>query len=324
MDKKLLIPLLLAVSAACTSELEYIPLNVQPQIVMNSLMTVGEEEHSVYLSLSRLDRVEGIQGDAQVQCFVDGSLAATAREVPTDQYQRLFVFKADLHEGDSVRLVATAGEYSASAGVVVPSAPVLEAVDTLPGIDGSLDFRIAMKDNGQGTDYYSIGIFTNIRIEFYNEGVLVATDFYRHRCSLDTSGDLILSEDNIASSNLGDLDLDFGTPNFYGAFLDNQFELGSVVLKPSIGRYEIDAFYYFPPMIPYDEVAVNPMLSVELSHIQPRHYYYLKALNSLESGTTDLALEDVSVPDNVEGGMGFVGISNTAVRNFELPTWNVE
>lgn len=51
MDKKFLILFLLA-ATACVTEMEYKPISSGNQIIMNSLMSVGDEQHVVFLALS--------------------------------------------------------------------------------------------------------------------------------------------------------------------------------------------------------------------------------------------------------------------------------
>ena len=38
----------------------------------------------------------------------------------------------------------------------------------------------------------------------------------------------------------------------------------------------------------------------------------------MEGGSSDLVLEDVAIPSNVEGGIGFVGVSNSVSQEFKL------
>lgn len=180
-------------------------------------------------------------------------------------------------------------------------------------------FRIRMTDKTPGADYYSLSIICTSQIELYREGVLLGTEQFVRVCPLDTGDDLILSEDGIAAANMDSM-IDIGTPNYYGAFFDSQFDCRSVTLRPKVDKWEMNS-WYLTSFIPYDSCYVRPTLKVELSHIDVRHYYYLKALNSLESGSSDLVLEEVAIPSNVEGGIGFVGVSNSVSREFSLPPY---
>ena len=319
MDKKLLTAILALIAATGRmNDLAYTPRDTEPMLVMNSLMTAGDASHEVWLGLSRPGTVDTLKGAASVRYSINGSAYAAAVEQEGRQRLRRFVFAGPLSPGDRVRLEAASGSYGASAEVTVPSLPVLGDIDTLSVGDSAarqLAFRIRMTDKTPGADYYSLGIICNSQIEFFKTGASVGTAEFSRLCPLDTGEDLVLSEENIAAANMDSM-FDIGTPNRFGAFFDSQFDCASVVLKPKVNKWELRS-WYVETFLDYDSVYVKPVLRVDLSHIDVRHYYYLKALNSLESGTSDLVLEEIAIPDNVDGGIGFVGISNTVSR--ELP-----
>ena len=322
MDKKLLILLLALGLAGCVNDMPYTPKDTKPLLVMNSLLSVGEATHDVWLGVSKPGCVDTLTGEVDVRCFINGSLAATAVEQPGRQRLRRFSFPAALAEGDKVRLVASNDSFIASADVTVQSPPVLKSVDTLTVGDPEaqqLAFRIGMADKTPGADYYSLAITCTSQIEMYREGVLLGTEEFVRLCPLDTGDDLILSEDNIAAANMDSM-FDVGTPNLYGAFFDSQFDCGSVTLRPKVDKWQMNS-WYLTSFVPYDSCYVRPTLKVAVSHIDVRHYYYLKALNSLD-GSSDLVLEEIAIPNNIEGGIGFVGVSNSAFQEFALPPYS--
>ena len=319
MDKKLLILLSLLVAAGCVNDMSYTPQDTEPQLVMNSLLTVGDASHEVWLGVSKPGCVDTLKGDVDLRCYINGSLAATAAEQPGRQRLRRFAFAAGFAAGDKVRLEAKSGSYSAGASFTVPTEPVLNRIDTVSVGDSAtrqMAFRINMTDRSAGADYYSLGIICTSTIELYKDNVLLETAEFVRLCPLDTGDDLILSEEGIAAANMDDM-FDVGTPNYCGAFFDSQFDCKSVTLRPKVDQWEFNS-WYLNSFVPYDSCYVKPVVKVALSHIDVRHYYYYKALNSLESGTSDHLLEDVSIPNNIEGGIGFVGISNTVSQEFEL------
>ena len=330
MDKKLLIlPLLLAL-AGCVNDMPYTPRNTEPLLIMNSLITVDSDEHEVWIGVSKPGCVDTLTGDAAVHCHINDHMGVVATEKPGRQGLRRFVFSAPLKPGDKLDLELLvekkrSGETvskKASASVTVPSAPELGGIDTLTVGDSAsrqLAFRIRMTDKTPGADYYSLAITCTSEIELYREGVLLGTEQFVRRCPLDTGDDLILSEDGIAAANMDSM-FDIGTPNYYGAFFDSQFDCSSVTLRPKVDKSQLNS-WYLTGFVPYDSCYVRPTLKVELSHIDVRHYYYLKALNSLEGGASDLVLEDVAIPSNVEGGIGFVGVSNSVSQEFSLPPY---
>ena len=321
MDKKLLILLLALGLAGCVNDMPYTPKDTKPLLVMNSLLSVGEATHEVWLGVSKPGCVDTLTGTVSVHCHI-GTSAINATEMPGRQRLRRFVFSAPFSPGDELLIEALVGKNKATATVKVPSAPLLKSVDTLTVGDPEaqqLAFRIGMSDNAPGADYYSLAITCTSQIEMYREGVLLGTEEFVRLCPLDTGDDLILSEDNIAAANMDSM-FDVGTPNLYGAFFDSQFDCGSVTLRPKVDKWQMNS-WYLTNFVPYDSCYVRPMLKVAVSHIDVRHYYYLKALNSLE-GSSDLVLEEIAIPNNIEGGIGFVGVSNTASQEFALPPYS--
>ena len=319
MDKKLLILLLLPLLAGCLNDMPYTPEDTEPQLVMNALLTVGEDSHEVWLGLSKPGCVDTLTGVASVHCHINGSVGVNAIEAPGQQRLRRFVFSAPFSPGDEILLEAFAGRRKARATVTVPQVPVLKSIDTLTVGDSAsrqLAFRIGISDSTPGADYYSLGIFSVAQLELFYKDTPVGTVQSRSRCSMDTGDDLILSEEGIAAANMDSI-FEFGTPNYYGAFFDSQFDCSSAVLKPKVSTRDMD-WWLFGEAPVFDSIYVHPSLRVELSHISVRHYYYLKALNSIKGGSSDLVLEEVAVPDNVEGGLGFVGISNTVASDLDL------
>ena len=322
MDKKLLILLLALGLTGCLNDLPYTPKDTAPQLVMNSLISVGEDSSEVWLGLSKPGCVDTLTGGVSVHCHINGHTAVNAWERPGRQRLRRFVFSAPFAPGDEIMIEAFVGSKKVRASVTVPTPPVLKSIDTLSVGDSAarqLAFRIKMSDSTPGADYYSLAISCTSQIEMYREGVLLGTEEFVRLCPLDTGDDLILSEDGIAAANMDSM-FDIGSPNYYGAFFDSQFDCKSVTLRPRVDKWELNS-WYLTSFVPYDSTYVKPTLKVSLSHIDGRHYYYLKALNTLESGS-DLVLEDVAIPNNVVGGIGFVGISNTVSQEFALPPYS--
>ena len=333
MDKKFLILFLLA-ATACVTEMEYKPISSGNQIIMNSLMSVGDEQHVVFLALSTPGSVEKITGGAGVECYINGDLVVTATEYNVNLWpgtlncMRAFAFEAEFKAGDEVEIVAEAGGHKISSTVVVPSQAVLGKVDTLTVNDDDesyLSFSVNMSDKGPNEDYYEINIKHKAEIELYKEGVLIGTQNYLDYCWIDCSDDIILSEGNIASDDFTET-FTWGSQNYYGAFADRQFNGKDVVLKPKVNKTDFEiVINYSINGEKADSIYIKPSAIVTVSHIQGRHYYYLKALNEIMSGSfADLSLEQISIPDNVKGGIGFVGIGNPASVEIKLPSGEIK
>ena len=332
---------------SCENEMEYHPVSSGDEIILNALLDASQTGHDVMVGLSHIGWVGEAPGSS-LECSVNGRRVPVFRADSTswpnpDSYARassynmsVFHFDSALKEGDEVRLEASCGGRKASASVVVPAPAIMRGVDTLSVSEYSADyesyrysmgFRVNMTDVSPDEDFYSLEISVDREIALKDSlGNEVASFAASTYCTMDTSDDIILSDGNIAASENTDL-FDLNTPNTYGAFQDLEFNGSNVTLKPKIAMYYIgqyiDFWYYLTKLGEEREKVslgeVSSRLVVKLSHISRRHYYYLKALNTLRGGDADLALEDVSIPDNVEGGIGFVGVSNPVRSSFDLP-----
>lgn len=339
--------LFLLVPAACENPLDYTPADTSSKLIVNALLEVGAETHAVYLGISEPDCLDTIK-NGTVACYVNGvkvadAVHADAREWPKphyaylgsgsayDSYMDPFIFEADFREGDEVRIEATAnnGAYKASATVIVPSRPVMGKVtmeEKVRHIEGDYEYKVSVlsvpiEDVSPEPDYYSIALRFNYTIDGYDEGLYVTTEKDWYYLDMDTSEDIILSEDNVVSSRLeGDL-FDIGSPNVFGAFLDGQFNGGAAVLHPSVY-----SDYLWIRSLEMESIAdyihVSRSMTVMLCHIPERQYYYYKALNGFLGSGSDLALEDISIPDNVDGGIGFVGIAYPVFQEIELQPYS--
>lgn len=332
---------------SCENEMEYHPVSSGDEIILNALLDASQTGHDVMVGLSHIGGVGEAPGSS-LECSVNGRRVPVFRADSTswpnaDSYARasrynmsVFHFDSALKEGDEVRLEASCGGRKASASVVVPAPAIMKGVDTLSVSEYDTDygyyqfamgFRVNMTDVSPDEDFYSLEISVDREIALKDSlGNEVASFAASTYCTMDTSDDIILSDGNIAASENTDL-FDLNTPNTYGAFQDLEFNGSNVTLKPKIAMYYIgqyiDFWYYLTKLGEEREKVslgeVSSRLVVKLSHISRRHYYYLKALNTLRGGDADLALEDVSIPDNVEGGIGFVGVSNPVRSSFDLP-----
>ena len=72
MDKKLLILLLALGLTGCLNDLPYTPKDTAPQLVMNSLISVGEDSSEVWLGLSKPGCVDTLTGGVSVHCHING------------------------------------------------------------------------------------------------------------------------------------------------------------------------------------------------------------------------------------------------------------
>ena len=105
--------------------------------------------------------------------------------------------------------------------------------------------------------------------------------------------------------------------NKYNIFNDNTFRNSYATLKVYTPLYQdyypIEGHYY-------DHISRKQTITVRLLSITEAEYRYLKALNCLDDGDYDNTLmEPISLPCNVIGGLGFVGVCSESRVIIELP-----
>lgn len=91
--------------------------------------------------------------------------------------------------------------------------------------------------------------------------------------------------------------------NVYGVFDDSRFKNSPYTMTVYVPRYIFQSYDG-----PYPSAKVD--IIVHLLSITESEYYYLKALNLIDSDAFDDTINDpIKYPSNVHGGTGIVGIS---------------
>ena len=337
MKKILYILIAAGLLAACDNPMDFKPADKDDELVMNALLDAGEHTHYVTLSVSGTEFVRSVN-NAVLRCYVNGTKVATVTEFLEEEndysytrFRRVMSFNADFKAGDVVRLEAEAeGKFSAWNEQVVPDTPVLVSVDTTTvekHTDNSsatgMRFDTRLENTQSGEDFYRMAVYLRRDCTFYDEDDHnLGRNVKDYVCNLDVDNDPILSDGYIGNDE--GLGLELGTYNFYGAFTDSQFDGASATLRPIIYPGSSYQYGYYPSYdIPVDtrKVKTDLYAIASVQSISKTHYLYLKAMNNLRGGSDDLALEDIQIPDNVEGGIGFVGLSNSSAKTFFLGSW---
>ena len=312
---------------ACTNPLEYKPADTADELVVNCLMDTGQTSHLAQLSVSTTQYVRPVQ-EATLRCYINGALIVETSEIEDIPWYggdngRGISFDASLRAGDVVRLeVEAEGRFRAWNEQTVPEAPLLGPVDTA---------RIKHKDEEyfrfdvrldeafpEEEEYFRLVIEDHTDAVYYDEdGNEIGRASHSWMRPMHVDDDPILGDGHIASDS-GDFNLEIGTPNEYGVFSDALFAGSQARLRPQV---ETQIFGSVPPLLEgTTSISIDSYAVVRVMSLSQRYYYYLKALNMLKSDTSDLALEGVQIPDNVEGGIGFVGLSNSRTAVFGLGT----
>jgi len=333
MRKTLPLCLLLSFAVSCYEEV-VIPVGEgEPVLVMNAQMNNLEEEHQVLLSVSHLGKVEPLRG-AEVEVYVNGAFVAEAAEI-SDPYAysaSRYAFKADFHPGDEILLSARKDAFSASSTAVVPAAAPISSVDTssvqmafMNDLWEYVQLKARFKDL-PGSSWYGVDCVTVDSCDYLDEnGVpipgLSVYGIVEH-ANLETGFDPVISE-GAGKTAGGDLTSLFAVQNSYHCFSDDPIAGQECTL-----RVLVEPYYYYLSEYYYEVVSTREMSEEEwhLLYSYPRHvrrecrfrlrsmdfsqYRYLKALSNLETfgGEISFLVEPTTLPSNVEGGLGFVGV----------------
>ena len=329
MKKSFLILVVLALLAsACTNPLA-IDFDQKPEIlVMNSMLSTEEYYHYVRLSISRLDETFALI-DAQVDCYVNGELVAHAEGMP--EYYReseigSYMFQADFHPGDEIRLEARKDALHASATVTVPQPAAIIAVDTVSIAQSpyypreedpvALSCKLHLQDiPGQSNWFRLVALFEET---FYMDGW---TKKKQKRINFGFDQDPILADGHPSQqsrNSFSEVFDAFSTPNTFLSFRDTAFADG--IGEPEI-HIPYTAFTAFDDLIFYGMNVQKAEKSVRfvLFSISREEYDYLEQVAKSRIRALGALSEPTHIPSNVEGGLGFVSVSSASTHVITLP-----
>lgn len=331
MKKFFVIVMSTALFAACDNPLEYKPENKADELIVNAFLDAGETSHLVQIAVSSTEYVRPVE-KAELRFFVNGELKAGTSEFEEigwygDTAGKGMRFEASFKAGDVLRLEVDAdGRFSAYNEQVVPPAPTVPGIDTVRVMQTTkegysaeyLRFDYKVSDTEAEENYFRIKIEGYASAIFYDkDDKELERDSRKWMSSLRIDNDPILNGGYIDSGD-GGFGLELGTRNTYCVFSDMQFSGASVTLRPMVYANSFVAL----PAIPEgtESAIVDNYAIATIQSLPQRYFYYMKALNMLQDGSDDLALEDVQIADNVEGGIGFVGVSNSVSKSFWMGT----
>ena len=339
-----------AIAAAACTTTEYLEVdNLDPVLVINAQMTSGEDVHIIHLSSSSRSMVSPVpEGSVTVSINSGAPIAAvyTPREEGYEDFSSSrFSFTDKLNPGDVVEVTASNGALTAKAKVTVPDEPNLIDVEYNHDVkhgngassilgddeymhwwpyaepnpyDGNAwhEIKIRFKDIPHADSYYRVRVF--LQTELITPEGIDKQDGY---LGMDTSSEPVLSP--ASSSENGILDMIAEDSNSYCVFNDAMFQDKEYTLKLYFQEYQVmysrkyhdyDTGYYdeetglwVEPDLP-EGWTYKASILVRLYSISQDQYIYLKALDLDDLGI--LFSEPVSIPTNVEGGMGFVNVDS--------------
>ncbi len=351
------LPYILAASLAllaCTNT-EYLDFEeIDPALVINAQMTSGEDIHDIHLSISKRSRITPATGGSLSVSISGAAPQALTGTEPEYGNSVIFPFEKALKSGDVLVINASCDGMKASCTVTVPDAPDVRDVSLEEDVPhatassgGIFDFgntgvydpdwegypfspdawhllQIKLQDAPGRDGYYRLSLFveTTLTDRDGNSEIL-----YQAPVRPDIKSEPVLSP--ASSGSGGFFDELFSDSNSMMIFTDELFKDKEYTLKLYIPEYDLLYYRKYEGEWIWDEEAGEYRKQTELpegcsysacivarvhsmSHDQ---YIYLKAL-----GLDDLSFlfsEPVSIPSNVEGGMGFAAVD--AVQEFRIP-----
>lgn len=314
----------------------------------NSIGRINEATLSLYVNDKQVESPQAISPEeyyGNMQNQIDkGQYEALLKNMRF----KIFHLTARFQPGDNIRLEATAEgrKYHVSSQVTVPRPIQSLRVDTCTALIrqwGSMrahrQYRITLEDLPNEKNYYRLEIVNNkdfrcviympsedengdyIKDENGNFIYTITKDTvvnYRYT-ELINREDVILTDGHVTSSD-DDENAMFPTniENKYSIFTDNRFTNSSATLKVYTPLY--DDNYDILRSLNYTRCYLKQTITVRLLSLPETYYRYLKALNCMDDEDYDEALmEPISLPSNVEGGLGFVGISSEIQYTIDIP-----
>ena len=326
-------PLILLViilsTVSCENELPFNIKDNPPKLVMNAFINADSLTNVLFLNLTGKDNSTHIE-NATVEVRVNGQIRETLRPLPpeTDYDQQCrFNMNGTFSPGDVVRIDALTddGKYHAWAEVTVPQRlDEIENIDTLTVpltqngfTQDYMRYKITFRDRPNEENYYRIVVDKQLTLWGYNheEG---GEDYIYWTRQLGYSfigrEDVVLTDGQPSTGDDEDNGLFDTAKNIYGVFDDSRFRNSS---------YTMTVYNNTKIETGSDSGYFSGMdVIIRLMSITETEYYYLKALNLVDSDVYDETInEPIRYPSNVHGGTGMVGISTEVSKKVRIRTW---
>lgn len=322
----LLVSLTTLLIVACENELPHKLKEKPPKLIMNALINSDSLNNTLFLNMSHQSLL-GDVADATVEVRVNGKLRETAQLLPkmtNDETGKRFRITTAFAPSDIVRIDATTtdGKHHAWAETTVPSPLTIERLDTIStriryngSLRNVLRYRLTFVDRPKEKNFYRLVIEQHLTecIALYES---------QSDTTIHSKSTRIISGDDIA---LSDGQLDMGnsnslfekSTNIYGIFDDSRLGNSAYTMTAYTDRYNMGQ-YAFDDLIKWMETDIY----VRLLSISETEYYYLRALNIIDSDIYDTTMmEPIKFASNVNGGLGIVSISAETSAKVSLPKY---
>lgn len=322
MKKSLLLIIAFFTLASCTTEIPLDYGNEAPRLILNALLDAQKQENKIVVSLTGRNQVTYVT-DARIKVFVNDELIEeltaanyneTIREVSSGYYLSTTLFVPE----DKIKIEASTadGRFKAWGEALVPSSVAIERVDTTSVLITTpfdtqrfIKLKVTFMDNANVDNYYRIAVERIQTVEAVssntdNDTIAVVSSVER----LISREDLVLTDGRPTPMDSKNI---FDSPeNKYGVFDDSRIE-GRYTMSVSTEYYPYGQNLYYGVYENLKDIKnVKTKILVHLLGISKGEYYYLRALNLLDSDNSNGPFnEAVKLPTNIIGGIGIVGIS---------------
>ena len=325
--------------AACERYI-YLDIGKEPEIIASGFLSTTDSVHTVIVTkTSTPEKKIATVNEARLQGCVNGRLAGETDSLSEyasyfSEKIRKMEFKASFNPGDVVRIVIEADGLQAEVQEKVPSRMPLLSVDTtsvfLRSGDNTLYRRIEHKINIK--DLPGEDNFCRLTMSFTGNAVVdeilgtesqedspeVGTELNRisKDIEFDNSYEPVL---NKRIDIAGDGENNYYN-NQYNIFTDAMFRDGDYSLKVLTKPYSdltVPVWGWWPERV---IIRISRKVSVKLFSLSRDAYCYMDDLQFDDSNLSDTyLLDDLSYPDNVKGGRGFITIMSVSEYVMELP-----
>lgn len=322
----LLLSLLAVLISACENEIPFNLKDNPPKLIMNALINADSPDNTLFLNMTGRDQV-GYVSEATVEVRVNGVLTETAQPIPKSpghSLQNRFRITTAFHPGDLVRIdaITTDGKHHAWAEVSVPHSIAIQQVDTLTvkrsdnnGFyppNGELRYKVTFKDRPNEKNFYRLVLEQTLTYCAHLHEADKDTTLIQKQYSMNSNEDIVLTDGRPGNSN-SDGEIFEQTDNIYGVFDDTRFTNSEYTMTVFTSKYNWLYVYESTPKWSKIDVAVR------LLSISETEYYYLKALNLIDSGIYDETMtEPIKFASNVNGGLGLVSISTETSTSMNI------
>lgn len=310
---------------SCEHELPFNVKDNPPKLVMNALVNADSLSNIVFLNLTGKEHMSHIL-DATLEVRINGDLKEQLRPLPIEsEYlipQCQFRVTSKLAPGDVLRLDAITddGQYHAWSEVIVPRRLAeIENIDTLTiplstsGYTSEyLRHKITFTDLPDEDNYYRLIMDTRLMFKKLNDNNEIVTNAWRNYNFIYRE-DIVLTDGQPSTDDDDENGLFDTSKNIYGVFNDSRFKNSTYTMTVHVPRY------LFQDIDDRPHLSAKIDIIVRLVSITEMEFYYLRALNLIDSDSFDETInEPVKFPSNVNGGIGFVGVSTEVSRVIQI------